>query len=53
MPIILGVIVGIGRRSDALNIGVHFVATSDGRHYVYAAKPSWISIPGHCLRICI
>jgi len=40
MPIILEVIVRIGRRSDALNIGVHFVAISDGKYHVYAAKPS-------------
>jgi len=40
MPIMLGVIVRIKRRNDAPNIGVHFMAMSDGRYYIYAAKPS-------------
>jgi len=40
MPIMLGVIVGIGRRSDVPNMGVYLVAMSDGGHHVYAAKPS-------------
>jgi len=40
MPIILGAIVKIGRRSDAPNIGVYFIATSNSRHHVYATKPS-------------
>jgi len=53
MPIILGVIVGIGRRSDVPNMGVYLVAISDSRYHVYVAKPSWISIPGYCLRIYI
>ena len=53
MPIILRAIVRIGRRSDAPNIGVYFMATSDSRHHVHAAKPSQILIPGHCLRIYI
>ena len=40
MPIILGVIVRVERRSNIPNIGVHLIATSNGRYYVYAAKPS-------------
>ena len=40
MPIILGAIVKIRRRSDALNMGVHLIVISDSRHHVYAAKPS-------------
>jgi len=53
MPIILKVTVRIGRRSDAPNMGVYLMAISDSRHHIYAAKPSWILIPGHCLRIYI
>jgi len=53
MPIMLGVIIRIGRRSDAPNMGVHFVAISNSKYYIYAAKPSWISIPGYYLKICI
>jgi len=49
----LGVIVGIERRSDAPNMGVHFIAISDSRYHVHAAKPSRISIPGYYLRIYI
>jgi len=40
MPIMLGVIVRTGRRSDAPNMGVHFMAISDGGHYIHAAKLS-------------
>ena len=40
MLIVLIVIAGIGRRSDIPYIGVHLIATSSGRYYVYAAKPS-------------
>ena len=39
MPIILKAIVRIGRRSDIPNIGVHLIAISNGRHYVYTSKP--------------
>jgi len=53
MPIILGAIVKIGRRSNTPNMGVYLVAISDGRYHVYAAKPSWILILSHCLRIYI
>jgi len=35
----LGVVVRIGRRSNAPYIGVNFVAISSNRHYVYAADP--------------
>ena len=47
----LEAIARVGRRSDAPNVGVHLIAISDGRYYVYAAKPSWIPIPGHYLRV--
>ena len=40
MPIILRVIVRIGRRSNIPNIGVYLVAISNGKYYVYVAKPS-------------
>ena len=40
MPIMLEVIVRIGRRSDTPNIGVYLIAISGGRHYIYTAKPS-------------
>jgi len=36
----LRAIVRIGRRSNIPNIGVHLIAISDGRYYVYTAKPS-------------
>ncbi len=36
----LRAIVRIGRRSNIPNVGVYLIATSDGRHHVYAAKPS-------------
>jgi hypothetical protein len=28
------------RRSNIPNIGIYLIAASDGRYYVYAAKPS-------------
>ena len=40
MPIILGVIVRVGRRSNIPNIGVHLIAISNGRYYFYTSKPS-------------
>ena len=40
MPIMLEVIVRIGRRSNAPNIGIYLIVISNGRYYVYAAKPS-------------
>ena len=40
MPIVLTATVRIGRGSDAPYIGVHLIATSNGRHHVYTAKPS-------------
>jgi hypothetical protein len=40
MPIILRAIIRIGRRSNVPNVGVHLMATSDGRYYIYTAKPS-------------
>ena len=53
MPIMLKAIVRIGRRSDTPNIGVHFIAISNGGYYVYAAKLSRILIPGYYLRVYI
>ena len=53
MPIILGLIVKIGRRSYASYIGVYFIVTGDSRYYVYADNPSRILISGHYLRIYI
>ena len=40
MLIVLIVIVRIGRRSDIPYIGVHLIAASDSRYYVYANNPS-------------
>jgi len=40
MLIMLRVIVKIGRRSDAPNIEVYFIAISNSKYYIYAAKPS-------------
>ena len=53
MPIMLEAIVRIGRRSNILNIGIHLIATSNSRYYVYAAKLSQIPIPGYYLRVRI
>ena len=53
MPIIPGATVRTGRKSNTPNIGIHFVATSDGGYHVYAIKPSWIPILGHRLRVYI
>ena len=40
MPIMLGAIVRIRRRSNTPNIGVYLIVISNGRYYIYAAKPS-------------
>ena len=40
MPIMPGVIVRIKRKSNTPNMGIYLIATSNGRYYVYAAKPS-------------
>ena len=40
MLIVLTVTARIGRRSNILYIGVYLIAISDGRYYIYAAKPS-------------
>ena len=40
MLIVLIVIARIGRRSNIPYIGVYLIATSNGRYYVYTAKPS-------------
>ena len=40
MLIVLTATARIGGRSDIPHIGVHLMAASGGRYYVYAAKPS-------------
>jgi hypothetical protein len=40
MPTILGLIVRIGRGSNIPYIGVHLIAISNSRYYVYADNPS-------------
>jgi len=50
---VLGLIVRTGRRSNVPYMGVHFIAMSDSRYYVYADNPSRILISGYCLRIYI
>ena len=40
MPIMLGIIARIGERSDVLYIEVYLVVISNGRYYIYTAKPS-------------
>ena len=42
-----------GRRSNIPHIGVHLVVISNGGYYIYAAKPSRVLIPGHCLRVYV
>ena len=43
----------IKKRSDIPHIGVYFVVISNGGYYIYAAKPSRVLIPGHCLRVYV
>jgi len=40
MPIILGVIIRVKRRSNIPYIGVYLIAISSSGYYVYTAKPS-------------
>ena len=40
MPIVLIVTARIRRRSNTPNMGIHLIAISDGRYYIYAAKLS-------------
>ena len=40
MPIVPETTVRIGKRSNAPYIGVYLIATSNGRYYIYATKPS-------------
>jgi hypothetical protein len=51
VPIILGLIVRIGRGGNAPYIGVHLMAISNSRYYVYANNPSRILISSYYLRI--
>ena len=53
MPIVPGIIARIGRRSNIPYIGVYLIAISNSGYYIYAAKPSWILVPGYYLRVCI
>ena len=53
MPVMLGAIVKTGKKSNIPNKGIHFMAISDGRYYIYTAKLSQILIPGYYLRIYI
>ena len=50
---ILKIIVGTGKRSDALYIKVNFITTSSNKHHVYAADPSQILIPSYYLKVYI
>jgi len=34
----LGIIVGIGKKSDAPYIGVYFIIINNNKYYIYAAK---------------
>jgi len=38
MPIVLGVIVKTGKRSNALYVGVYFIIINNNKHYIYAAN---------------
>jgi len=40
-------------KSNASYIGVHFIAISSNKYYIYAAKPSQIPVPSHYLKIYI
>jgi len=40
MPIMLGITVRIGRRSNIPYIGVYLIATSNGGYHVYTTKLS-------------
>jgi hypothetical protein len=40
MPIILGLIVRIGRESNTPYIGVYLIVISNSRYYIYANNPS-------------
>jgi hypothetical protein len=53
MPIILGLMVRIGRGDNAPYIGVHLIAVGDSRYYIYTNNPSWILISSYYLRIYI
>ena len=53
MLIVLIATARIGRRGDAPYIGVYLIAVSNGRYYIYAAKPSQVPIPSYYLRVYI
>jgi len=53
MFIILGIIIKIRKRSDAPYIRVYFIAMSNNKYYIYAAKPSQILVPSRYLKIYI
>ena len=39
MPIMLEIIIKIGKRSNALYMGVYFIAINNNKYHVYAANP--------------
>ena len=53
MPKIPRVIVGIGRRSNTSYIGINPIVVSSSGYYIHATNPSWILIPGYCLKVYI
>ena len=53
VPIILGATVRIGRKGYIPYVGVHLIAASNSRYYIYAAKPSRVPVPSYYLRIRI
>ena len=50
MPIVTG---KIKRRSNIPYIGIHLVIISNSKYHIYTAKPSWVLIPGHYLKVYI
>ena len=53
MPVILGAADRTEKKSNTPYIGVHFMATSSSKYYIYATNLSQIPLPGYCLRIYI
>ena len=53
VPIMLGATVRIGRRGYTPYVGVHLIAASNSRYYIYAAKPSRVPVPSYYSRIRI
>ena len=53
MPIILTATAKIKKRSNIPYMGVHLVAMSNGKYYIYTTKPSQVSIPGYYLKVYV